>query len=262
VTNLEFGYKGKFLDNRMNLSATLFYSKYKDMQVTGSYFASRILTDGPCPTENPGCAIVEKYQTTNVGVVDIPGLELEFDAKPWKGARLGGFFSYINTKIKDYPSFSDGWQCGDLRAELGAPACPEAYNGPDATLAGRQIYDITGNHLPLSPKYTFGLNFSQNIVLDNNYVIVPWVSMKWQDKMYFTLRNLDNPHISDAQAAYTKIDASIKLIAPKNWHAEIYALNLTNKMSKNSVTSNDAYGFVKGTWNDPRTFGIRFGIDY
>jgi iron complex outermembrane receptor protein len=259
VTNLELGYKGKFLENRLSLAATVFYSKYKGMQVTGNYFASRIITDGPCPADKPGCAIVEKWQTTNVGVVDIPGLELEMDYKPWKGARLGGFFSYINSKITDYPSYSDTWNCG-VRAETGAVPCPEAYTGSNANLAGRQIYDITGNHLPLAPKYTFGLNFSQNFVLENNYVIVPWISMKWQDKMYFTLRNLDNPHISDAQAAFTKVDASIKLIAPKNWHIEAYVLNLTNSMTKNSVT--DGGGFVKATWNDPRVYGVRVGIDY
>ncbi len=259
VTNFELGYKGKMLDNRMSLSATLFYSKYKDMQVTGSYFASRIIPPAPCTPEKPNCDIIEKWMTTNVGVVDIPGIELEMDYKPWKGARIGSFFSYINTKMKDYPSFSDGWGCG-VREEFGAVPCPAAYDGPNHNLAGRQIYDITGNHLPLAPRATFGLNFSQNIVLDNNYVIVPWIAMKWQDKMYFTLRNLDNPHISDAQKAYTKVDASIKLIAPGNWHAEAYVLNLTNFMSKNSA--GDGGGFIKATWNDPRMFGVRVGFDY
>ncbi|MBY0574564.1 MAG: TonB-dependent receptor, partial [Undibacterium sp.] len=259
VTNLELGYKGKMLDNRLSFSATLFYSKYKDMQVTGDNFAALVKHDGPCPSENPTCDVVVKYQTVNVGVVDIPGLELEFDYKPWKGARLGGFFSYINSKMKDYPSFHDGWGCG-VREEFGAVPCPETYVGSNRALAGRQIYDITGNHLPLSPKYTFGLNFSQNIALGNNYVLIPWVAVKWQDKMYFTLRNIDNAHISDAQKAYAKVDASLKLLAPNNWHVEAYVLNLTNAKTKNSA--GDAGGFIRGTYNDPRMFGVRVGVEY
>ncbi len=259
VTNFEVGYKGKLLNNRLNFSATLFHSQYKDMQVTGDNFAARVKTDGPCPADTPNCDVVTKYQTINVGKVDISGLELEFDYKPWAGARLGGFFSYINSKMKDYPSFSDVWGC-DVRVEFGAKACAEPYSGPNRELAGRQIYDITGNQLPLAPKFSLGLNFSQSIVLDNGYSLVPWVSLNWQDKMYFSLRNLDNPHISDAQKAYTKIDASLKLIAPKNWYAELYVLNAGNTMAKNSAT--DAGGFIRGTYNDPRFYGVRLGIEY
>jgi iron complex outermembrane receptor protein len=259
VTNFELGYKGKMLDNRLSLSATFFYSQYKDMQVTGDNFSARVKHDGPCPADTPTCDIIVKWQTVNVGVVDIPGLELEFDYKPWKGARIGGFFSYIKSKMKDYPSFSDSWGCG-VRAEFGAVPCPDVYSGDKRELAGRLIYDITGNHLPLAPKYTFGFNFSQNIVLDNDYVLVPWFAVKWQDKMYFTLRNLDNAHISDGQTAFAKVDASLKLIAPNNWHVEAYVLNMTNKMTKNSA--GDAGGFIRATYNDPRMIGVRVGFEY
>lgn len=259
VTNFELGYKGKMLENRLSLAATFFYSQYKDMQVTGTNFAARVKHDGPCPATDPTCDIVSKYQTVNVGLVDIPGLELEFDYKPWKGARFGGFFSYVNSKMKNYPSFSDEWSCG-YRVEMGAAPCPDVYAGDKRELAGRQIYDITGNRLPLSPKYSIGLNFSQNIVLSHDYVLVPWLAVKWQDKMYFTLRNLDNAHISDAQKAYAKVDASVKLIAPNNWQVEAYVLNLTNVKSKNSAESGG--GFIRGMYNDPRMFGIRVGIDY
>ncbi|MDT9000119.1 TonB-dependent receptor [Paucibacter sp. APW11] len=259
VTNFEFGYKGMMLNRRLSLSATAFFSIYKDMQVTGDYFASRVKIDAPCPQDTPTCDIITKYQTVNVGRVTIPGIELELDYKPWAGARLGGFFAYINSKMKDYPSFSDDWNCG-VRRDAGAPACPEPYSGPNRELAGRQIYDITGNHLPNSPKYSFGLNFSQSFNLDNGYEVVPWVNLKWQDKMYFTLRNLDNPHISDGQKAFAKVDLSLKLNAPKLWHAELYVLNATNKMTKNSAGPWN--GSVRAYYNDPRMIGVRFGLDY
>ncbi|MBA4217366.1 MAG: TonB-dependent receptor [Methylibium sp.] len=260
VTNLEFGYKGLLLNKRLSLSATAFFSRYKDMQVTGDgFFAGKIKLDAPCPAEKPTCDVITKYQTVNVGVVSIPGIELEVDYKPWAGARLGGFFSYINSRVRDYPTFSDAWNCA-VRTEMGAPACPPVYNGPIAEFAGRQIYDITGNHLPLSPKYSFGVNFAQTFMVGDGWELTPWVNVKWQDKMYFTLRNLDNAHISDAQKAFAKVDASIKLQAPKLWHAELYVLNATNKMTKNSAQ--DGGGFVRGYYNDPRILGLRIGIEY
>ncbi|WP_148661671.1 TonB-dependent receptor [Roseateles chitosanitabidus] len=259
VTNLEFGYKGLLLNKRMSLSATVFFSRYKDMQVTGDFFAAKVKHDGPCPDDNPTCDIVTKWQTVNVGVVDIPGLELELDYKPWTGARLGAFFSYIDSKVKDYPSYSDSWNCG-VRADVGAPPCPDPYTGPIREFAGRQILDITGHHLPLSPKYSFGVNFAQTFQLGNGWELTPWVNVKWQDKMYFSLLNLDNAHVGDVQKAFAKVDASVKLASPKGWRAELYVLNATNKMTRNSAQ--DGGGFVRGYWNDPRTFGLRVGIDY
>lgn len=260
VTNMELGYKARLLDKRLNFSMTGFFSQYKDMQVTGDFFAAKVKHAGPCPEGNPNCDIVSKWQTTNVGVVDIRGVEMEVDYKPWAGARLGAFFSYLSTKMKDYPSFSDNWGCG-VREEFGAVPCPNVYVGSDPRLVGRQIYDITGNNLPLSPRMTLGLNFSQEFALGSGYTLTPWIAARWQDKMYFTLRNLDNAHLSDAQKAYSKIDASLTLGAPDQaWSAEVYVLNWTNSRSKNSA--GDAGGFIKATWNDPRMFGIRLNLAY
>ncbi|MBT9490912.1 MAG: TonB-dependent receptor [Paucibacter sp.] len=259
VTNLEFGYKGLMLSNRLSISATAFFSRYKDMQVTDEFFSAKVKPEAGCTPNTFDCDLVKKYQTINVGQVDIPGLELEFDYKPWAGARIGGFFTYINSKVKNYPNFSDTWNC-DYRHEMGAPDCPPANEGSDPNLIGRNIYDISGNHLPFSPKYSLGFNFSQKFNFGEGYSVTPWLALKWQDKMYFTLRNLDNAHISDGQKAFTKVDASIKLSAPKSWYAEVYVYNATNKYTKNSAQ--DGGGFVRAMWNDPRMYGVRVGIDY
>lgn len=259
VTNFEIGYKGMLLDKRLSLAATLFFSRYQDMQVTGDFYAAKIIPDGPCPEWDPNCDVVVRWQTVNVGSVDIPGLEVELDYLSRGGTRLGAFFSYIDSSIREYPAFSDNWNCG-VRDEFGAPPCPDPYEGPDRQYAGRQLFDVRGNHLPLSPKITFGFNASHTFTLGNGYELEPWFNLKWQDKMYFTLRNLDNPHVSDGQSAYATIDASIKLISPSFWQAELYVLNATDKMSKN--WADDAGGFIRGYWNDPRVYGIRFRVDY
>ncbi|WMJ69243.1 TonB-dependent receptor [Stenotrophomonas sp. 24(2023)] len=259
ITNFEIGYKGLLLDRRLSLAVTAFYSRYKDMQVTGDFYAAKVHVNEPCPDWDPTCDVVKKWQTVNVGTVNIPGVEVEVDFLPTPNTRIGGFFSYINSKIKDYPTYSDEWNCG-VREEFGAVPCPEPYAGPDPTLAGRQVYDITGNHLPMTPKFTAGINASHTFKLGNGYELVPWVNVKWQDKMYFTLRNLDNPHISDGQKAYAKVDASISLQSPSFWRAELYVLNATDKMTKN--WADDAGGFIRAYWNDPRTVGLRVRFDY
>ncbi|RZT09476.1 TonB-dependent Receptor Plug Domain [Duganella sp. CF402] len=263
VTNYELGFKGKFLDNTLSLSATAFFMKYKGMQLTGTYFVNQIIPDNglPCPADQPKCDVYETWRTINVGKVNIPGLELEWDWKPWRGGRVGGGFAYINTSVHDFNSYSDDYQC-DVRTELGLPACPAVYNGTDKTLLGRRLANIEGNHLPNTPKYQFNLNFSQEFGLENGYKLIPYVKVNWRDKAYFDLLNSDFAHIGRYQKAYAMADASVRFEAPEDkWHAELYVRNLTDEHAKTSTDS--AFGgFMRAYYVEPRMFGLRVGANF
>jgi iron complex outermembrane receptor protein len=263
VTNYELGFKGKFLENKLSLSATAFFMKYKGMQLTGTYFVNQIIPDNglPCPADQPKCDVYETWRTINVGKVNIPGLELEWDYRPWRGGRLGGGFAYINTSIHDFNSYSDDYQC-DVRTELGLPACPAVYNGSDKTLLGRRLANIDGNHLPNTPKYQVNLNFSQEFGLDNGYKVIPYVKLNWRDKAYFDLLNSEFAHIGRFQNAYATGDASVRFETPEDtWHAELYVRNFTDKHAKTSTDS--AFGgFMKANYIEPRMFGFRVGANF
>jgi iron complex outermembrane receptor protein len=264
VTNFELGWKGRFLDNKLSLSATAFYMRYKDMQLTGNYFINQIIPDDgkPCPAEQPKCDVYESWRTINVGDTHIPGLEIEWDYKPWHGARLGGGFAYIDTSVHGFNNYSDDYQCGDVRKEFGIQPCPAVYNGPDKSLLGRKLYDITGNHLPNTPKYQIFLNFSQAFDLAGGYRVTPYVKVNWRDKAYFDLRNSDWAHIGRYQKAYATADASTRLDGPDGkWYAEAYVRNLTDSHAK---TWNDSVwgGFMKASFIEPRMFGMRAGLNF
>jgi iron complex outermembrane receptor protein len=263
VTNYELGFKGKFLENKLSLSATAFFMKYKGMQLTGTYFVNQIIPDNglPCPADQPKCDVYETWRTINVGKVNIPGLELEWDYRPWRGGRFGGGFAYINTSIHDFNSYSDDYQC-DVRTELGLPACPAVYNGSDKTLLGRRLANIDGNHLPNTPKYQVNLNFSQEFGLDNGYKVIPYVKLNWRDKAYFDLLNSEFAHIGRFQNAYATGDASVRFETPEDtWHAELYVRNFTDKHAKTSTDS--AFGgFMKANYIEPRMFGFRVGANF
>ncbi|CAN7640726.1 TonB-dependent receptor [Duganella sp. LjRoot269] len=263
VTNYELGFKGKFLENRLSLSATAFFMKYKGMQLTGTYFVNQIIPDNglPCPADQPKCDVYETWRTINVGKVNIPGLELEWDYKPWRGGRIGGGFAYINTSVHDFNSYSDDYQC-DVRTELGLPACPAVYNGTDKTLLGRRLANIEGNHLPNTPKYQFNINFSQEFAMENGYKVIPYVKVNWRGKAYFDLLNSDFAHVGRYQKAYAMGDASIRLEAPEDkWHAELYVRNISDSHAKTSTDS--AFGgFMRSYFVEPRMFGVRVGANY
>ncbi|MFL6657000.1 MAG: TonB-dependent receptor [Massilia sp.] len=262
VTNLEFGYKGKFLENRLNLSAVAFMMRYKDQQLTGTYFVTKFKPDNgqPCASDQPKCDVYETWRTINVGNTRISGIEVEWDYKPWKGAKIGGAFSNLNTSIRDYGSYSDDYLC-DERIEFNQTRCPVPYAGagPDN---GKRLYDVTGNHLPNAPKYTVMLNASQAFVLESGYKITPYIKFNWRDKVYFDVRNDEFDHIGRFQKAAALGDASLRLDSPDGvWHAEAYVRNFTDKRVKNWGGSGLG-GQMIASYIEPRMYGVRVGANF
>jgi iron complex outermembrane receptor protein len=265
VTNLEFGYKGKLLDDRLTLSATVFYSRYKDMQVTGQHTVGR--SKRSCDADHPACdAVISWWSTQNVGRADIKGLELEGQYRPWRDAHISYSASLLSAKIADYPTYSDDIGC-TARAAQGVTPCPDYYGGTDPSLAQLRPYNVVGNHLPYSPPKTMSLSFSQDFYFNDGWSVSPWIQWRWQDKMYFSLRNLDTPHLSDAQNAYSQVDASLRLSAPGGskypWHAELYVRNVGDVRAKNwAGIGGPQQTFTVASYNDPRMFGIRLGTEW
>lgn len=264
LTNFEIGYKGRMLDNRLSVSATAFHSRYKDMQMTGAVQAGKIIPTIPCTPATPACDAVVLYGTTNAAEAKISGLELEGKYKPWSGAELNFSYSHLRAKVTSYPDYVQTWRdvpCGPFRATYGVAPCVR-YSGTDPALAGKFPANVVGNDLPNAPPNTARIEASQEFVLPNAYTLTPRVSARWQDKMYFSIQNLDNPHVGNMQKGYTTYDASLRLGAPNGkWHAELYVKNLSDVFAKNNARIVDP-GYVIGQYNDPRMFGLRVGAEW
>lgn len=259
VTNLEFGYKGSLLEDRLNLGATFFFMDYSDMQFTGSHAIGQQQSD--CDW-GVGCELTQAWKTENIGRSEIYGLEFEYDYIPWQNGRLNGYFSWLHTEVKEYNTYDEStWMCGS-REEFGAEACVEPYAGDELELRGRRLYDVTGNQLPMSPEFSLSVNYSHSFNFDSGYSLVPWVSVRWQDDMYFTVRNLDNANIGDYQEAYTSVDANLRFSAPDaQWYVEAYGSNLTDNSVK-SWMGNDQSDYVLASYNPPRQYGLRMKYNF
>ncbi|QBG35929.1 TonB-dependent receptor [Litorilituus sediminis] len=259
--NYELGYKATLLDDSLNLSAVFFFTQYEDMQYTNMHPIGQKIVDRECPDWDPACDIVQAWKTENIGDSEIYGIELEFDYIPWENGHLNGFYAYLGTEITSYDSYNDDWMCG-YREENGAEACAELFIEPGNPLSGRQLYDVTGNQLPNSPEHSMGLNYSHYIEM-GEYQLVPWVGLRWQDKMYFTPRNLDNRAVGDYQEAYANVDASLKFSpVDEDWYIELYGNNLTDEVVINWMGQGANGGWKSNSYNPPRMYGIRFNISY
>lgn len=261
TTNFEVGYKGSLLDDSLNLTAVFFFTQYEYMHYTNMHPIGQKVVDRECPDWDPACDIVQAWKTENIGDSEIYGLELEFNYIPWENGQLSGFYAYLGSEITSYDSYNDDWMCG-YREENGAEACADLFIEPGNPLSGRQLYDVTGNQLPSAPEHSMGLNYSHYIEL-GEYQLVPWVGFRWQDKMYFTPRNLDNRAVGDYQEAYANVDASLKF-APvdENWYVELYGNNLTDEVVVNWMGQGANGGWKSNSYNPPRMFGVRFNISY
>ncbi len=263
TTNYELGYKGSLLEDTLNLTAVIFFTQYEDMHYTGmNTIGQREKEGNPACDWDPQCNAVQAWQTENIGDSDIYGLELEFNYIPWDNGHLTGFYAYLGTEITSYDSYDDNWMCGG-REKFGAEKCALVNNDPETPeLNGRAIYDVTGNQLPSSPKHSIGFNYSHYIEMEE-YQLVPWFGIRWQDKMYFTPRNLDNKVVGDYQSAYTNVNASVKFgPVSEDWYVELYGTNLTDEVSKNWMGQGNQGDFTSNSYNPPRMYGVRFNLTY
>ena len=263
LINFELGFKGKFLDNRLSLAVTGFYMKYSDMQQTGNFPVGVFRTDDgkPCPSTNPTCNVYSSWHTINLGKVNIPGLEVEWNYKPTSSIKVGGNLALINSSISGMPLNEDGYNCY-ARTELGVKPCPEPSTSTDPRYAGKRLYNIEGNHLPNTPPVTVGLNYSQHFELGNGYSIAPYIKANWRAKSYFTINNLDMNHVGLFQKAYATVDANLRLDTPGHkWYLEAYARNLTDVHAKVAGDSANG-GYMTGWFIEPRLVGLRAGLNY
>ncbi len=96
TTSYELGVKSEFLDHRLRMNATVFYTKYTNLQesiLTCVHNAS-----GGCQLDASG-APVEDHIITNAAAARIAGGELEFAAILGKGFRLDGSAGYTDPKF-------------------------------------------------------------------------------------------------------------------------------------------------------------------
>jgi iron complex outermembrane recepter protein len=245
VKNWELGYKAKLLEGRLQFSAVAFFSDYEDMQNTGEKVVG---TDEDPDSPTFGDPVLA-WTTDNLTASRIKGLELEIDAIPWTNGRISGFAAWLDSEIVDGGTFEDGYACAE-REIYGQPLCGDP-----------RVADIRGNQLPFAPEFSLTVDLEQRFAVASNYVLTPRIGVHWQSKMWFDILNYDGAHLSQAQDAYTKLDLGLRLDSPgSRFHAELFCDNVTDEDTKNFFGFNR--GYVKGSYDPPRTYGLRLGYSF
>ena len=278
VTTYELGAKSSF--ENLNVMATYFFSDYNDMQyasvgaiaITDRWVA--LLDDDDRPILDPITgepvfgwqnAPVVAYYTQNVPGADIQGIEVEFDWKPWDGGKFSGYVTWLDTEITD--DWITKWNY-DAVSYFGIEY--EQSIDPENELL---ITNLKGNELAVSPKYKLNLNFEQVFELGSLGTLVPWVNVHWEDDAYLTIWNVDKhtddmdfvirdediKYTDDRRKSFTTVNATLRFYR-NDWYVEAFGYNLTDEVVQ--YWGGAAEGVAKGSFSMPRTYGLRFHLDF
>jgi len=227
VVSYELGAKITEFDNRLVFNAAAYYAKYTELQV--QEFTNL------------------QYITSNAGVANIPGVELETILNVTSWLTLRGNYSYMDARYTKY------------------------VQGDGA--------DFTHHQIPFDVKYHLTLGG------DVHFVSALWAGgelrvggdVTYQGRKYFENENNDYPFISDNTRIRGLANLHINwLSADEAWEVSLWANNVNNKRYIINATdltafyatppeflAADAAGnsinkMYAGDWNPPRMFGISF----
>ena len=270
----ELGVKSSWLDGELNVIASIFYSDNQDLQQT---FYAIVTSNGeeiavpagyndaenrtaPCSNGEGLCVVVDRdigtLLTDNIAEAVNYGAEIEFDWYAWPGGRVNGWVAYLDSEITEYEGYTDNWYCLE-RALFGLSPCAEPDpNNLDDGGNPLRTGDIEGNALPWSPKWSVTVNVEHNFHF-GELRLSPYLSVHWQDVIYFDNSNFDEGPFHSGQPAYATADFALRLINETDaWGAEFYVRNITNEHIR--TWGDRGPGFMRATFAKPRHFGLKF----
>ncbi len=201
----ELGMKGELFDNRLRLGASVFKTKFKDLQGQGTL-----------PNEIG-------FFLTSAGAAETQGVEVDFTAKPMANLLINGGFAYVDATFEDFPDS----QCyAGQTAELGC-------------IGGFQ--DLSGKQINNAPKLKASVQARYDIELDAPVDMFFSGTYRWQDDSPGS-QNQDPRLFHDS---YGIFDLVVGLESDEgHWSAQVFAKNLFDKFYEDLRAANTISGGV------------------
>ena len=222
LTSVEAGLKGRFLNNRLRLSASVFSYDYKDLQI--SYVALNPLT-------NAAGTI-----TTNAARARNNGIELE--------AKLA---------LGDNGTLNVG--AGLLDATY------DSFTFP-VTLPARPVaIDYAGKMLDRAPSATLNLGYTHDWALGNGAAVTAYIGTRYSSAYVLSNFAVATP-VQYTQASHTRTDVNATYnAAGDKWYLQAYGRNLENRTVMTGFTFSSFTG-SQVFLNEARSFGLRGGVRF
>ena len=196
IWTYELGVKGRFFDRRLNLDASVFYSDWRNVQVTTICYgtASPFGPEAECPT----ATAVSLNYIINADKAEVKGAELSLNAAVTDGLTIGFNYVYTDSTFKDFLA----------RDVFPAPASPTP----------RQF---GGNRMPLIPKHSISASVRYERPVTSELEGFVEVNPRYRSSRY---ARFDNRVLIEDKAV---VDAQIGVKADR-WTALLFGENLFN----------------------------------
>jgi iron complex outermembrane receptor protein len=228
------GSKNRFFDDRLQVNVEGFYWKYRDQQIT--YF-----------TVDPNGTLLNSNE--NAGRVTIKGADVDAIVMPTQSTTLSARVQYLDAKYNE------------LHLYTAAPRdnfnCPFTLRGD---LAGGQPvkdFDCSGKQAVFAPEWTVNLGVEQSVAI-GGFDLIGSVASAWRDEQNGGFEFLDFERIP----SYWTTDVNLTL-RPRDggWSVGAYALNVEGER-RIAFPQLAPTGQAVATFTAPRTYGVRFGMDF
>ena len=252
LDNFEIGLKGDFLDNRLRLNATAYFSEITDLQTTRFD-----------PTNVAFLVFIE-----NVGDAEINGIDGDFTWAATDNFTLSGAFSIVDSELTRLnpqlegvavpvgselpftPEFS-----GNIRAryDFELPALDaQAYIRGGINYTGERKAGIVGNAF-----------FAEDVTREVYNIASTSLEIEAEGG---TFGNLIDPSTGNTflngryvMESYTLVNLAFG-VEKDNWSAELFVNNVTDENAAIFINTQDFHPRV--TTNRPREIGLRFSYDF
>ena len=237
VTNYEIGVRSSLMGGKLYLAATAFNMDYKDLQVS-----SIVLN----PLTNQVSAV-----TTNAATARLRGIELEAIIRPTSNDRISGFVSYLDAKIRSFPTASD-----NLNSASGN------YNGVTGAfgnlpLPTNVVRDVSDNELPNAPKWSARVSYAHIFDLGGAGSLTPSVDFYVQSRTFSDIQN----YAQSRRASYTKTDLNLRY---ETEDGQLSITGFVNNLEDERVANNlvTVWSSTTANYDPPRTYGVRLGMQF
>ena len=224
VKSYEIGSKNRFLDDTLQVNASVYYYDYTDLQVQYSFQGSLPIPDA----YNPDGATAFTQYIANAGAGINKGAEVEVQ---WR---------FTNTDQVNLSAVYTNAHYGNFNHET----------DPDLTTS------LDGAEMAFTPKEAVTLDYSHDWSVMGG-TLTAQANTKWSSSYWGSVNNRgDRPY--SYQKAYTRSDASLVYEAPSIWTASLWVKNIENKAQ---IQFGD-FPLNRNVVSYPRTFGANLSLKF
>ncbi len=197
VWTYELGAKGRLLDGVLTFDASLYYSDWRDVQVTTICYGVES-PFGPEP-ECPNAAAVSLNYIINANKAEVKGAELGLVFKPTRHISLTGNYAYSDSRFKDF-------------------VARDVYPSPAGVT--RQF---AGNHMPLIPRHSLSGSLRLEQPIDDRTAFIE-LTGRYRSSRYARFDNrvlIGDKTVADLQVG----------VKNDSWTALFFVDNLFNNLT-------------------------------